>query len=82
MSSLRWTREAAEDLAAIHQYVARDSLRYGQLVVERIIQRVEGIPAFPEAGRIVPELNRRDIREIISGSYRVVYGLMEALSTS
>ena len=75
MSSLRWTHEAADDLAAIHQYIARDSPRYAQLVVERIIQRVEGIPAFPEAGRVVPELNRRDIRELISGSYRIVYWL-------
>ena len=68
MSSLRWTHEAAEDLAAIHHYIARDSPRYAQLVVERLIQRIEQIPAFPEAGRIVPELGRRDIRELISGS--------------
>jgi plasmid stabilization system protein ParE len=75
VTSLRWTQVAADDLAAIHQYIARDSPRYAQLVVERIIQRVEGIAEFPEAGRIVPELERADIRELISGSYRIVYWL-------
>ena len=75
MTSLRWTQVAADDLAAIHQYIARDSPRYAQLVVEELIQRVGGIPDFPEAGRIVPELGRPDIRELLSGSYRIVYWL-------
>ncbi|HMP07338.1 MAG TPA: type II toxin-antitoxin system RelE/ParE family toxin [Lacipirellulaceae bacterium] len=28
---------------------------------------------FPEAGRIVPELDRADVREVLIGSYRIVY---------
>lgn len=29
----------------------------------------------PEAGRIVPEFGQRDLRELIRGSYRIVYRL-------
>lgn len=28
---------------------------------------------MPRAGRIVPEMERDDIREIIEGNYRIVY---------
>jgi toxin ParE1/3/4 len=28
---------------------------------------------FPESGRVVPELRRRDIREVIHGAFRLVY---------
>ena len=73
MSTLRWTEQAANDLASIHEYIARDSPHYAQLIVERLVERVEQIPAFPRAGRIVPELGRDEIREVLSGSYRIVY---------
>ena len=28
---------------------------------------------FPEEGRVVPEFSRSDLRELIRGSYRIVY---------
>ncbi|MEO8453322.1 MAG: type II toxin-antitoxin system RelE/ParE family toxin [Gemmatimonadota bacterium] len=31
------------------------------------------IAQFPESGRIVPELQRAEIRDVIVGSYRIVY---------
>lgn len=34
---------------------------------------MERLSRFPESGRIVPELNRPDVREVIVSPYRVVY---------
>jgi len=34
---------------------------------------VERLETFPESGRIVPELDRPEIREVIVKPYRVVY---------
>jgi ParE-like toxin of type II ParDE toxin-antitoxin system len=34
---------------------------------------VERLRSFPESGRVVPELNRPEIREVIVRPYRVVY---------
>jgi len=28
---------------------------------------------FPQSGRVVPELDREDVREVIRGTYRIVY---------
>jgi len=72
---IRWTLQAAADLEAIHEYVGRDSGRYASLLVERLIGAIEPLARFPELGRTVPEYDRPDIREIIQGSYRVVYRL-------
>lgn len=43
------------------------------MVAERLIQSVDLLRDHPQAGRMVPELNRSEIRELIRGSYRIVY---------
>jgi toxin ParE1/3/4 len=72
---LRWTEQAVDDLLQIRKYIERDSPRYGRLVVERIFEATERLEVFPRSGRIVPEFNLSDLREIIVGEYRVVYQL-------
>ena len=49
---------------------------YAQLVTQRLIASVERLPALPQSGRIVPEINDPTIREVIQGSYRIVYRLI------
>jgi plasmid stabilization system protein ParE len=68
-----WSPQSLRDLDAIHQYIARDSLRYADLTVGRIFNAVEHLLQFPRSGRIVPELDEPEIREIIVGRFRVVY---------
>jgi len=75
MMPVRWTPQALEDLEAIRAYVSRDSVRYAALLVERLFAAVDRLESFPESGRIVPEFQRRDLREVILGSYRIVYRL-------
>ena len=77
MTQLRWTPQAVEDLEAIHAYVARDSTHYATLLVERLFTAVDRLATFPESGRIVPEFQRPDLREVILGSYRIVYRLRD-----
>jgi toxin ParE1/3/4 len=75
VTAIRWTEQAVADPEAIRDYVARDSVRYATLLVERLIASLDQVSQFPEIGRVVPEYQRPDIREIILGSYRVVYRL-------
>ena len=35
--------------------------------------QVERLETFPESGRVVPERNAKEIREIIARPYRIVY---------
>ena len=73
MTAVRWTPQAADDLAAIVAYIGQDSPHYARLTVRELIAATAQLSTFPEIGRVVPELSRRDVREVIWRSYRVVY---------
>ncbi len=68
-----WSPQSMRDLDAIREYIAKDSERYADLTVARIFAAVERQLQFPHSGRIVPERNEPEIREIIAGRFRVVY---------
>ena len=41
--------------------------------VETLFDKVQLLKSSPESGRIVPEIQREDIRELIYGNYRIIY---------
>ena len=73
MTELIWSPQALRDLEGIRAYIALDSPLYANVTVRRVVAALERLKAFPESGRIVPERNAPDIREVIVGRYRVVY---------
>lgn len=73
MTPVIWSPQALHDLESIRAYIAEDSAVYAELVVRRIVAAVERLHAFPESGRMVPERDAPDIREVIASPYRVVY---------
>ena len=77
MTPVVWTATAVADLEAIHAYVARDSVRYADALVDRIVRAVDRIGRLPRSGNVVPELNNESIRELVHGNYRIVYRLGE-----
>ena len=70
---LIWSPQAIEDIAAIAEYIARDSTFYAESMVERIFQAPERLMQFPKLGRVVPEKNDESIREIFVFQYRIIY---------
>ena len=73
MVKIVWTEIALEDLRDVHEYISKDSVRYADRFVEKIINRVTQLEHFPKSGRIVPEFDSDGIRELIEGNYRIVY---------
>jgi len=73
VTAITWSPQSLRDLEGIRAYIAQDSPRYAELVVQRIVAAIERLGAFPESGRVVPELDRPEIREVIVRPYRVVY---------
>lgn len=71
-----WTQPAVEDLQELHAYIARDSELYASGFVERLISAVEGLEDHPRLGRIVPEANNENIRELFYQHYRIIYRVM------
>jgi toxin ParE1/3/4 len=72
-----WTYAAVAQLEAIHDYVARTSPEYARRIVDRLTKRSVQISAFPFSGRIVPEYELNEVREVIEGSYRIIYLIKE-----
>ncbi len=70
---VHWTDTAIEQLSAIHAYHKQNSPAYAQRIVDRLTQRSQQIVNFPLAGRIVPEMNIPQIREVVEGPYRMIY---------
>jgi plasmid stabilization system protein ParE len=73
VASVRWAEPARDDLAEIHDFIARDSPGAALALVERILRATEQLASFPESGRRVPEFPERTYRELIVGTYRVQY---------
>jgi plasmid stabilization system protein ParE len=50
----------------------------GRRLIEEIMARIEGLTEFPETGRMVPEFNQQQLRELIHPPFRIVYRLSAA----
>lgn len=70
-----WTGSAQARLQGIHDYIAADSAGYAKRLAEGIIRRSEQLMSYPESGAIVLEYGSADIREVLEGSYRIIYRL-------
>jgi plasmid stabilization system protein ParE len=77
MVKIVWTRQSADELKDIFDYIAKASRRYAENQVKRIKEKTQGLKTQPESVRIVPELEIEQIRELIEGAYRIVYRLIE-----
>lgn len=73
MATVGWTQRARDDLQEIYDFIARDSSKAADTLVERILTASERLAVLPESGRVVPEFPMLDYREIIVASYRVLY---------
>jgi toxin ParE1/3/4 len=77
MVEIRWSESAVGDLEEIFNYIAKDSEEYARNIARRIMDNIETVEAFPNLGRIVPEFNKKMIREILVLNYRVIYRIQE-----
>lgn len=68
-----WTDRALRDLRDIGDFIARDNPRAAERWVETLVRTAESLAALPRSGRVVAELGREDIREVLRRNYRIVY---------
>ena len=71
-----WTLTARDDLRAIYEYIALDSKFYAKNTVRNIVERAANLFDSPQIGRIVPELETNEIREVFIYSYRIIYQIL------
>lgn len=76
MVKVNWTNSAIEDLNDIGEYIAKDSEKYAQITVSQLFSHVDILEEFPNAGKKVEEFDDISIRQLIKGSYRIVYKII------
>ena len=75
-----WSETAERDLIAIVEYIAEDSPARAYEVFKEIRKKASKLHAFPDRGRIVPELQQQGItqyHELIVPPWRVMYRISE-----
>lgn len=78
MGKIRWTEKASSNLQAIHDYIAKDSKTYAARFIKSLIKATAKLEQMPRCGRIVPELEDYEFREVIFQNYRIVYRIVES----
>ncbi|MGS2761975.1 type II toxin-antitoxin system RelE/ParE family toxin [Sinomicrobium sp. M5D2P9] len=77
MVRINWTFQAKDDLKDIAEYIAKDSVRYARLQVVRIRQRTSILKKQLHSGKVVSEINKFNIRELVEGNYRIIYKIVD-----
>ena len=77
MVRLTWAPQALHDVEAICDFIAEDSGYYARFFANTVFKTAERIGTFPKSGRIVPEVDQPNIREVILGNYRIIYRVLE-----
>ena len=72
-----WTDAAVAQLETIYDYLAQTSPEYARRIIDRLTKRSKHIAAFPFSGRMVREYELNEVREIIEGTYRIIYLIKE-----
>jgi addiction module RelE/StbE family toxin len=76
MVRVNWTDQALDDVENIANFIEKDSAKYANIQVLRFFDKVKILETHPHTGRIVPEINRDYLRELIQGNYRIIYRIV------
>jgi len=60
-------------MSEIVDYISRDRPDAARKWAEGVFDAVNELASFPGQGRVVPEVGRPSVREVIHGEYRVIY---------
>jgi plasmid stabilization system protein ParE len=72
------TPKACRDLEGIVRFIAHDSQQRARNFGHALIDAALSLEPFPEMGRVVPEIDDSNVREIVHGSYRIIYEIRQS----
>lgn len=73
MVEINWTKQSIKDIDNTANFIAQDSEKYASIQVLRFLEVVKILEKQPQAGKVVSETNKKDIRELVFGNYRIIY---------
>ena len=70
---ITWSPLAIQRVLEAAELIARDKPGAAQRWAESTFKAVERPADLPDSGRIVPEIRRPEVREIIHGAFRIIF---------
>jgi toxin ParE1/3/4 len=70
---VKWSPAARLDFRDLIVFISEDNTSAAKHFRNKILNHITQITKFPKSGRIVPEFQNENIREIIQKPYRIVY---------
>lgn len=70
---ITWLPRAIQRASEIARHIAQDDAEAATRWVDGLFETTAILVDHPYAGRMVPELGREEIRELLYHSYRIVY---------
>ena len=70
---IEWSPLALDRVVEIAAYIYEDKPAAADKWIHEVFNRIKQLDAHPYSGRIVPEILKKSIREIIFGNYRIIY---------
>lgn len=68
-----WTPRVVQALEEAVRYIEQDSPDNAAAMASRVVAAAEDLARFPRMGRVVPEFEREDLREVLVPPYRLIY---------
>ena len=75
--SVVWTESARQALDEVLDYVAQESRDRAVTLLLRVLETASSLGTLANRGRVVPELNQPDIRELLVFDYRLQYRVLD-----
>lgn len=72
-----WSPLAIAQVRENAEYIALDKPAAAEKWVDNVFESVNVLANFPESGRVVPEIDRKEIREIVKGNFRIIYKIKD-----
>ena len=73
-----WSPAALENAEEISDYIALDNKGAAVQWIEDAFRLTKSLSTDPEIGRVVPELEDLNLRELIFGNYRIIYSIEQS----
>jgi toxin ParE1/3/4 len=72
-----WSPLAIQRVLEAADFIALDKPDAAQRWAESTFNAAARLSSLPESGRIVPEIGRPEVRELVHGSYRIIYRIAD-----
>ncbi|MFD1469204.1 type II toxin-antitoxin system RelE/ParE family toxin [Hymenobacter caeli] len=76
MVKITWSTLALESVHAASEFHRAYSVGFADELIERVFEKVFLLESHPLMGRIIPELNQTDLRELLYKQYRIMYQVL------